>query len=152
MIAIALTSITAAQADGFVCIGQQTAMKIKVYNNVQPAAGTRNAAVMIVSSPFVNSPNKTIAKFSDANGTLTYAGLGIYKAKVDLRFNDSGRGGENIAGTKLAQLSKIVLDVDHSYAQLPADKGAKIAGTVSYVKRTGEVLSEKADCTRYLKN
>ena len=148
--ALSLTSLTA-HADGLVCVGQQTAINVKVYNYVDAAAGTRNPAIMIVSSPFVNYPNKTIAKFTSQNGTLVYNGYGKYDAKVDLSVKDSARGGENIAGTKLAQLSKIELAANFSYS-IPVQKGAKISATLSYVKRSGEVLTEKADCTRYLKD
>lgn len=155
MTALALITVSSAQADGLVCVGQQTATHIQVYNYTDAAAGTRNPAVMVVSSPFVKYPNKTIAKFSglytaDQNQTLFYRGHGLFEAMVDTVNNKALRGGENIAGTKLNQLQKIVLNAHFTYGT-PVQKGAKIAGTLEYVKKTGEVLSEKADCTRYLK-
>jgi hypothetical protein len=140
-----------ALADGLNCIGQQTATIIKVYNHTDPTAGTRNPAIMIVSSPFVNYPNKTIAKFTDVNQTLDYQGSGRYIAKVDLRYKDSSRGGENIAGTKLNQLEAIELIAQFTYAN-KVNKNVKIPAILNYRKLSGEVLTEKADCTRYLKN
>jgi hypothetical protein len=150
LVALSLTSLTA-HADGLVCVGEQTAISVKVYNNTDATAGTRTPAIMIVSSPFVKYPNKTIAKFSSANETLVYNGYGKYEATVDLSVKDSSRGGENIAGTKLSQLSKISLAANFSYS-IPVKPGAKISATLSYTKHSGEVLTEKADCTRYLKN
>ena len=147
-----VASVSVAHADGLVCTGQQTALTVKVYNHVQPKAGTRVPALMVVSDPFVNYPNKTIAKFTDADGTLAYLGDGHYEAKVDLRYRNISRGGENIAGTKLAQLKSIQLIANFSYATNQLKNGEALPATLNYVKRTGEVLSEKADCVRYLKN
>jgi len=158
-IALNLTLLLAstAQADGLICVGEQTATHFQVYNHTEAASGTRNPAILIVSSPFVKVPNKTIAKFyaaaagNDASQqNLFYRGHGMYEVQIDTAKNKTLRGGENIAGTKLAQLQKIVIDTHFSYS-IPVKKGAAVLGVIYYTKRTGEVLSEKADCTRYLK-
>ena len=152
---LALGSTSIAQADGFKCVGQNTGLNINVFNHTDPSDGTRSPAVMVVSDPMIGSPNKTIAKFSSDNRNLDYLGYGKYSAKVDLRFNDSGRQGENIAGTKLGQLATIVLAIEFAYNQNTTDLAravAEIPGKISYNKRNGEVLEEAVACTRYLKN
>ena len=123
-----------------------------MYNHTQAADGTRNASIMIVSDPALQYPNKTIAKFTSANGTLITTGTAHYEGKVDLRFNDSGRGGENIAGTKLAQLKAINLYINFTYSDATSLRGAEaIFAQITYFKRNGERMSEKASCARYVK-
>jgi len=100
---------------------------------------------MVVSDSLVNNPNKTIATFSDENNTLAYLGYGKFQARVDLRYIESNKKGENIAGTKLGQLKNINL-------QLFGEASFVVDAKISYVKRTGEIIDEKAICARYLKN
>jgi hypothetical protein len=150
-----LALVSSARADGFKCVGQSTGLKIKVFNHTDPRQGTRTASVMLISNPMIRTPNQTVAKFSDQNRTLKYLGHGQYTAKVDLRFNDSGRQGENIAGTKLGELSSIDLFINFSYSHNSielANAVPEIPGTISYIKRNGEVLEEPVICSRYLKN
>ena len=144
-----------AHADGFVCEGQQSGVKVKLFNNINPSIGTRLPAILVLSDASVQGDTKTIAKFSGAQGNLDYLGYGKFSAKVDLRFTDSARKGENIAGTKLGQLKTIVLDLDFQYTPSSTDLASamnEVSGRISYNKRNGEVLSEKVDCVRYLKN
>lgn len=155
LVVMALGMATIAQADGFVCEGQDSGLSIKVYNKTQPSDGTRTAAIMVISDPSINTPNKTIAKFSSENDNLEYQGYGNFEAQVDLRYNDSARKGENIAGTKLGQLKTIVLDLHfayNTYFTTLAVLGLEFPGTIAYNKRNGEVRSEKVICSRYLKN
>lgn len=144
-----LMAATPAFADGFRCNTVFGDLNVKVYNHTQPEEGTRNVATMIISDPSVQYGRKTIAKFSDINNTLSSKSA-VYEAKVDLRFVDSRRGGENIGGTKLAELKKIIVDVDFSYAN-PVEDEAELPGTLTLVKRDGEELSSDLDCVRYLK-
>lgn len=139
-----------AYADGFVCVNKQEALVAKVYNQTQPQLGTRNAAVMVLSDSSVNYGNKTIARFSQTNGTLTNDSS-LYTANVDHRFNDSGRKGELIGGTKIGALKFVVLDLDFSYARPVAD-GAFVRGELFLVKRNGQQIAIDMDCSRYLKN
>lgn len=141
---------TQAKADGFRCLDLDETIKVQVFNQVQPSAGTRNSAVMVISDPTVGVGRKTIAKFSSAAGTLDNEGS-AYAAKVDLRFNDSKRAGELIAGTKLGELSEIVLDVQHSYANISID-GEVAPALLSLTKRNGDVIDVELVCERYLKN
>lgn len=138
-----------AHADGFVCT-TESGLNVKVYNHTQAEMGTRTAAILVVSDSNVNGGNKTIARFTDAKGTLTSAST-TYDANVDLRFNDSSRKGELIAGTKLGYVDHIYLDVDFSYAQ-PVAEGTEVAGQLRVLKRSGETITEQASCVRYLKN
>lgn len=140
---------TQAKADGFVCTSE-SGLVVKVYNHTQPEMGTRSGAIMIVSDSNINAGNKTIATFKDSTGLLKSKEL-VYTGKVDLRFNDSSRKGELIGGTKLGELAKIMLSVNFSYAH-PVAYGETLTGYVYLVKRNDTVLSETANCVRYLKN
>lgn len=144
-----LLASTPAFADGFVCESERDNLVIKIYNQTQPSAGTRNAAVMIVSDSGVSAGNKTIARFTEANLTLGNEGT-VYTANVDHRFNDSNRKGELIGGTKIAYLKHIVLDIDFTYAR-PVAEGSLLRGALTLVKRDGEQLAIDLSCARYLK-
>ena len=150
MFIAALTLASQAKADGFICTSSDGSLTVKVYDHVTPAAGTRNAAVLVVSDNNVGAGNKTIARFTDVHRTLTNQGAS-YDAKVDLRFNDSGRKGELIGGTKLGQLANILLDVDFSFAE-PVDAGDQVDGYLTLVKRDEQIITFDVVCTRYLKN
>ncbi len=144
-----------AQADGFICEGLSTGITVRVYNHTEASQGTRTPAIMVLADPAVHYPLQTIATFSDQNRTLSYLGHGQYFAKVDLRFLDSGRKGENVGGTKLGELKSIQLNVNFSYSHAAtdlADAVDHIPAKIFYNKRTGEILEENAHCTRYLKN
>jgi len=149
---IALLQTPLAQADGFFCRGSNTGLEYKVFNHTLASAGTRTPAAMILSSPYVISDRKTIAVFTAENRTLSYEGHGRYVGKVDLRFSETGRKGENVAGTKLGELSSIVLDIEFSYSHQDsslANSVNEIPAKSFYVKRNGEILEESATCKRY---
>lgn len=145
-----LLASTPAFADGFVCESERDGLVIKVYNQIQPSEGTRNAAVMVVSDSSVAASNKTIARFTDANLTLGNEGS-VYTANVDHRFNDSNRKGELIGDTKIGYLKHLVLDIDFSYAR-PVAQGSLLRGALTLIKRDGEQLPIDMTCARYLKN
>lgn len=160
--AMAILAASSAKADGFKCEGANTGLSVKVFNHTQPSDGTRNAAAMILADTYVNSPNKTIAKFTDENHTLAYKGYGLFEAKVDLRYIESSKKGENVAGTKLGHLKNIDLQVfvnrgnqklkfTYDIAEM-FKNNAVLDATLTYVKRNGEVREEKAICARYTKN
>jgi len=138
-----------AMADGFVC-RTEGGLTVRAYNNVAPSAGTRNAAVMILSDDSIQYGRKTIARFTDVNGTVSNSGAS-YEANVDLRFNDSGRKGELILGTKLGELDRISVDVAFSYGA-PVSAQELLAGTITATKRNGEIIEQALECSRYLKN
>lgn len=137
-----------AKADGFVCQSDDGSLNLRAFNQTAPVAGTRNAAVLIVSDPTVSFGRKTIARFT-AGHTLANAGS-TYLANVDLRYNDSGRKGELIGGTKLGELKQIKLNVAFSYA-LPIPAGQDVDALITLTKRSGEKIALPASCTRYLK-
>lgn len=146
---LALSS-TSAMADGFVCDSEEAGLRVKAFNHTSPDVGTRNSAVMILSDLNVGAGNKTIAKFTDATEKL-WNSAALYVAKVDLRYVDSRRKGELIAGTKLGFIDTIALDVDFRYSQ-PVAHGDEMEGTLEITKRNGEVIKLDLACTRYLKN
>jgi hypothetical protein len=138
----------AAFGDGFICHSMDMELGITVYNQVRRELGTRNAAVMILSDETVESPDKTIAVFRDS--TLSSKSL-KYTAKVDMRFRESSRGGELIAGTKLAELRTVVLVVDFVYGKR-LSAGDEVDAIAHLNKRDGEQISLDMVCSRYLKN
>ncbi|MGE0633107.1 MAG: hypothetical protein AB7O96_11900 [Pseudobdellovibrionaceae bacterium] len=140
---------TMAQAAGFEC-ETEAGYKVKVYEHTQPEMGTRNAAIMVLSDSSVSSGRKTIARFTDSEGNLNSRSL-IYASKVDLRFNNSERAGENFMGTKLGQIATIVLDVDFTYSA-PLAHGEETTAKLIVLKRNGAQIREEVVCTRYLKN
>lgn len=150
----ALVQTQFAHADGFFCRGNNTGLEFKILNHTKASAGTRTPAVMVVSSPYVISDRKTIAVFSSQNRTLSYEGRGRYVGQVDLRYAETGRKGENIAGTKLGELERISLDIRFSYSHHDsslANSVAEIPAKIYYIKRTGEILEESSSCKRYHK-
>ncbi len=147
--AVASLASSVAMADGFVC-KSEGGLTVKMYNNVTPSAGTRNAAVMILSDDSISYGRKTIARFTDVKGTLSNSGAS-YEANVDLRFNDIGRKGELVLGTKLGELDRIYVDVAFSYAD-PVSALELVAGTITATKRNGEIIEQALECSRYLKN
>lgn len=150
LLAIVTLTSTTAFADGFKCDANRESLAVKVFNHTDPSEGTRNASVMVLSDTGVNYGNKTIARFTDLNSTLTNKAA-LYIAKVDLRYSDSERKGELIGGTKLGYLAKVILNVDFTYSN-PAHSGAILPATLSLVKRNGDVIDIDMSCKRYLKN
>lgn len=149
LFALMITASSIASADGFVC-ETEGGITLKVYNHTHPSDGTRNVAILVVSDESLTYGYRTIARFTSANGTLS-KDHNIYTANVDLRFNDSSRKGEWIAGTKLGELSKITLNIGHHYGRHMLE-GETALGQVSYRKRDGQLILDSGVCTRYLKN
>jgi len=147
MITLAVGSF--AHADGFMC-KTESGLSVKVFNHTNPRVGTRVAAVMVISDGAVAAGRKTIARFDETKGTLSSIGT-EYTANVDLRFTDSSRRGELIAGTKLGFIDTITLKVGFNYAT-PVPVGTRLPAHLLIEKRNGEVITERALCLRYLKN
>lgn len=151
--ALFLGSAPTALADGFDCQARNTGLLIHVVNSPNAAVGTRTPEVMTVLNPLLKPGQQEIVRFSHDNQTLSYLGRGNYLGQVDLRYLDSGRRGENIAGTKLGQLKSILLDIEFSYAHSDielANSVKEVPGKIFYTKRTGEILEEPATCKRFL--
>ncbi len=149
LITALMLASSSALADGFVC-ETESGVVVKVYNNVHAEEGTRTPAVMIISDSVVSAGRKTIAKFTDAEGLVTADGAS-YTGNVDLRYNNTGRKGEWISGTKLGEIDTLHLDVEFSYAT-PVRHGKVLPALFTVVKRNGDEIQEDATCTRYLKN
>lgn len=138
-----------AHADGFRC-ETESGLSIQVYNQTNPAFGTRSGAVMVVADQKIQFGNKTIATFLAEKRTLSSQEL-TYVGKVDLRVVETRRKGELIAGTKLGYVDQIALTVDFSYSR-PQPHGTVLAGELAVLKRDSTVMTEGAVCERYLKN
>ena len=149
---VSLMTASVSFADGFECMTLKKDLSVNVYNNTDPAEGTRVGAVMIVSDPNVAPGNQTIATFSDTNGLLNSKNL-KYTANVDSRYKGTDRGGENILGTKLAMLKKIDLKLAFTYAA-PVANGAVVSGKLTLTKERGKGrnIVRYVDCRRYLVN
>jgi hypothetical protein len=145
-----LTLSSVVMADGFKCDQLDYDIKVKVFNNTDASSGVRNSAVMIFSDANVSYGRKTIATFSSKKRTLGQNGASFFAA-VDLRVSESNRSGENLFGTKLGQLKEIYVDINHNYSAPVAD-GQEVDGTVTLVKRNGEISTLDLNCARYLKN
>jgi len=123
---IASLAVSVAQAQEWVCEFDST--KIRLIDETR-----REGALMILSDTRVGYGNRTIAKFSEANGTLDLQSEDHYLARVDLRFSDSGRGGEYLFGTRLNQIETIRMMVN---PELQDGEGGHSA-TVIVHKRNG---------------
>jgi hypothetical protein len=144
-----MASAQVAIADGFVCESVRGDLTVKVFNHTDPSVGTRVGALMVLSDPNVGEGRKTIARFSDAKGRLLSSGS-HYEGDVDLRYSDTRRRGELIAGTRLGELETVVLDVDFTYAE-PVRPGAAVKGDLTLVKRNGDEVTRSLECKRHLK-
>lgn len=147
---LALMASTAARADGFRCETPEGTLRVRIHNQVRAEEGTRNGAVMVLSDALVGQGRRTIARFEQADGLLSNTGS-RYTGTVDLRFNDTGRKGERILGTRLGELRFVDVVVDFSYAE-PVSAGEQVAGEIHLTKRNGAVISAPLRCSRYLKH
>jgi hypothetical protein len=153
LIAWGLGVATPARADGFDCQARNTGLLIHIVNSKNPAVGTRTPDSMTILNPLLSPGQQEIVRFSHINKTLAYLGRGNYMGQVDLRYLDSGRQGENIAGTKLGQIKSILVDLEFSYAHSDielANSVKEVPGKIFYTKRTGEILEEPVLCKRFL--
>lgn len=149
VLALSLFLTSFAQADGFVCENEEGTLRAAVYNQTNPAKGTRNAAILVLSNPSHATGSKTIATFSAKDGLLENT-ANNYTAKIDLRFTDSSRKGELIGGTKLGFLAAIELNIMHNVLYA-IDEGQVTYGYLVLTKRNGDVLTHTLSCARYLK-
>jgi hypothetical protein len=150
ILAMAVLMSSAAFAEGFVCENFENALRVKVFNHVTPSEGTRSVAVMVLSDTSIEQGRKTIATIS-ADDFLVTNESAVYSALVDLRYSESSRKGENIAGTKLGQLKYVILDIGFTYAR-PVPAGTRLEGELILKKRSGEDIRLDVSCWRYLKN
>lgn len=134
-------------ADGFVCYSTDGVLKVTVLNHVNPDIGTRTGAIMVVSDRTINAGKRTIATFTDEEGTVSSFGA-EWTATVS---EDIAKKGRNIAGTKLGFVDKLIVDVDHSYSR-PVEHGARVSGKLIVKKTDGASSSQDLSCFRYLKN
>ena len=147
-----LTSFSSALADGFTCEARHTGLKIRVQNHQDPRLGTRTPEVMSISDP-LQPEHKTSVVFRDRNHTLSYQGQGNYLGRVDLRTTPTDLRTNYIAGTRLQDLSAILLDIEFSYnpdSLALANQVLEIPGKILYQRRNGEVLDEPVSCKRTL--
>ena len=149
--ALAIAAFSAsAHADGFDCQTNEGSISVKIYNNTDALVGTRVGAVMVVSDRSVSDGHKTIARFTDVNGTFESRAT-IYVGNVDLRFNDTSLKGRNILGTKLGNIDTITADINFSYAA-PVAAGEEVEGKLFIQRRSGSPIVAAMTCSRYLKN
>lgn len=144
--AINLVSFSAF-ADGFKCTSDEGTLEAQVYNHRNPHVGTRTGAVMILSDSSLEYGSRTIARFEAPKSLTNHAAK--YLAYVDQTVGSTNRAGEYIAGTRLGEVAKIVLDVDFSYTSPIAD-GDQVSALLSVFKHEGTLVEVGMTCTRYL--
>ena len=137
---------SSAFADGFVCYSSDRSLKVKMLNHVEPAEGTRTGSVMIVSDQTISDGKKTTVVFDSEEDTLTTDGT-FWRGQVP----EGVKGGRNIVGTKLNQISTFDVQVAYNYNR-PVKSGAELSGELIVTKVNGNKLHEDLTCYRYLKN
>lgn len=148
LILIAALISSSAFASGFVCKTTDGNLNIRIYNQVQPTLGTKNASVMVFSDPKVQSPNRTVAVFKNVKNTLK-GGHNMYVGKVDLRYKELTKG-EYLLGTRLGYLQYVAVGMAFSESR-PVAHGATVRGWLSAKKRDGSYIRRYIVCKRYLK-
>ena len=139
------------RADGFVCNSADGDLTVRVYNQTQPARGTRSVAVMVLSDNSVKPGNRTIARFYAERGRLASYGP-RYAAQVDLSAEDAaGQRGEYVGGTRLMYVAAFTLDVNFNYS-VPVPAGTLLDGNLTIQKTNGQLIGLDMTCERYLKN
>jgi hypothetical protein len=129
------------QAAGFDCIGNDTSTVISTRE-----ASKKHAAFMSIDDPKVKTASKqNIAEFYDGNGLNINKSGNVFDGDAGLA--KELRKGENIAGTKLGELSLIRLTVLYKHGDATYS-GEAFAGTIRYTKKSGEVRTENANCFR----
>jgi len=143
-------SATNAKADGFNCASDNDDVHAKVYNHIDPSAGTRTPAVLIISDPQDGAEkNHTIAHFTDVDGTLTSHGA-RYVATVSDELRASAKGDSLISGTRLADVATMTLNVVYAFNH-PLPNGAETSGYLVLSKTDGTTTAMELVCKRYLR-
>lgn len=142
--------VTSARADGFQCESVDGRIHAKVYNHTSPRAGTRKAAIFILSDATNTYGDRTIASFKSTPGELkSYGALYVIDiANTDLEEETLE---SRILGTPLGELDSMEMNVLFSYGT-PLAFGVEVEGTLTLVKRDGSSTGMKLVCTRYLKH
>ena len=139
-------------ADGFVCVNETQDLKVQVYNHVSPQNGTRRGAVVVISNPLAPVGQKTLAVFSDDDGTLVSHGP-TYTGKVDVR--SVGDEDKVIGDVELFRVDYMMLDIDFVYGK-PMVAGQLTTGVLNLIKtnllnESSTELEYEMSCRRYLK-
>ncbi len=87
LLSVVVGGVSAARADGFRCAG--AGLHATLYNHTQPSEGTKNAAVLIVSSKDQGTI-VVVENLSKENGQSTYTVGGVNNAKTDGHFTGAG--------------------------------------------------------------
>lgn len=137
-----------AYADGFVCGTLDRELQIQVYHSTNPAQGTRNVSVMILSDPTAPWGQQTIARMNRMDETLRNNGTSYYAQVLPPRPNTPETS--YIGAISLYELRLITLHVHFSYTT-PIPPGAPVNGVLVLQKLNGEQLAQDVSCIRYLK-
>lgn len=95
-----------ARADGFVCESTHESLRIQVYNQTQPEAGTRNVAVMVLSDPSKPQGARTLARFRADHDDLSNSGA-RYTAVLDPAGYERGQTVQDIQIGQLQEISTL---------------------------------------------
>lgn len=131
---------TSAQAAGFSCMSVDRNERMDLFFDSLEAGAP--ATELVVMNPNVSKRRRHVATFSAADGLLKTDGRAV-EALVDTSFPESSRKGERIGGTTLGALALVRLDID---AQEQLLAGHAFAAQATYVKKSGQELTQDFDC------
>lgn len=142
--------ISGAHADGFQCESVDGRINAKVFNETNPRAGTRNAAIMVLSDATETFGERTIATFEPEAGVLKNYGA-IYVVDVANSETETGTLRAPILDMTIGDLASIEVNVAFSYGA-PVAFGTRVDGKLILTARDGKLTELKLVCTRYLKH
>lgn len=142
---VLLVSLTAttAQASGFSCMSVDRTERMDLFFD-SLEDGSQATRLMILN-PNVSKRRQHVATFNAADGLLKTEGRSV-EAVVDTSFPESSRKGERLGGTTLGALSMVRLEID---AQEHLFAGKTFAAQATYLKLSGEVLTQDFDCLAF---
>ena len=138
------------QASGFVCLSPGGQLRIRLFHHAHAARGTRKAAVMVLSNPQKAWGQRTIAVFSEAEGTLTQESGSFFG---EMRVDSPGIANKKnkfVGDIPVENISSIELSPNFSYAN-PVDSGTLLSASFRMLLVEGRPISGEIACKRYLK-
>lgn len=140
MVAAISFSSASALASGFSCMSVDRNERMDLFFDSLEEGS--QATELVILNPNVSRRRQHIATFSAADGLLKTQGRSV-EAMVDTSFPESSRKGERIGGTTLGSLASVKLEID---AQEQLLAGKAFAAQATYLKTSGQVLTQDFDC------
>lgn len=140
---LGLTLSLTTQAASFVCENSRQEL-IKVILSTDEN-GYETIPAIIISQANYQYGNKTIAvlrrtEAQELNKALAYVGI------VDHRYNESNRGGELFAGSKIEYIKQVSVVANQVKIQEALENGYEFVAKLYVLKRNGEVITDALEC------